>query len=439
MVSRLCSKVLALTALVSSGPAFAQESAPHAAADTLAIAMPAPEFVAKAAIVMAQGEFIQPELDPFLSPGAGGVSLESPKGPIQHFVDRTTQPVVRLTRQSGEWLISNASAAALMAQNASQWVAANANAAVSVARDSGGWIASSGDAAALMAQNACQWVAAQANAAVSAAQASGDWIASNANAAALAAQNASDWVAVNANAAVSAAQASGDWIALNANAATAAAQNAGQWVTVNANAAVSAAQETGDWIVFNTKVAVNSAVGTADNIRELMAVEDWSAALVREVANHWRVNRESEFANLIRESGFVLMNIKVGVDLLPELDVEFRHERNLEPDEIAAFRGKVQEYGKKYSGPVGYLEALVLRRLLKAGEYSGDLRISEVHIDLLPVPGLEVFFDPLNYETEQDQMLSEAYEMAKVEGKELKNIHERILKLESMLARPKSR
>ena len=121
MVPRLCPKVLAFAALVSSGPVFAQEGAPHAAADMLAIAVPAPEFVAKAAIVMVQGEIIQPELDAFLLPG--GVSPESPKGPIRHFVDRTTQPVVRLTRQSGEWLISNANAATPLSIRPSRTIA----------------------------------------------------------------------------------------------------------------------------------------------------------------------------------------------------------------------------------------------------------------------------------------------------------------------------
>jgi hypothetical protein len=85
------------------------------------------------------------------------------------------------------------------------------------------------------------------------------------------------------------------------------------------------------------------------------------------------------------------------------------------------------------SGVVGYFEALVLRRLLKAGEYSGGMRISEVHVNLFPLPGLDMLFDPFHFEKEQNEMLTDAYNLSKADSQSLKVIEDRISKLETIL------
>jgi hypothetical protein len=228
---------------------------------------------------------------------------------------------------------------------------------------------------------------------------------------------------------------SGEWIVSNSSAAVAVAQSASQWLAANAKTMVFSVQDTGEWVVTRSGAALDSAFdAAAGTLSSLTAVEDWSANLVREVESRLRSDGTSEFAILIKESGFALTNIKVGVGIIPELVVEFRHERRLTPDEITAFRTKVDDYARKSAWPVGYFEGLLLRQLSKAGEYSGGMRISELHVDVFPLPGLAVFFDPFRYEEEQNKMLVDAYAAAEADGKSVTSIQERIAKLESAIA-----
>jgi hypothetical protein len=146
-----------------------------------------------------------------------------------------------------------------------------------------------------------------------------------------------------------------------------------------------------------------------------------------------------EFQALMRESGFVMANVKVGLGVIPELDVEFRHERALTPEERAAFKAKVDAYVSKAPMPLSYFEKLLLRRLSKAGEMSEGMRISELHIDLVPLPGIQLFFDPLRFEEEQNKMIQDAYDFSKTGQKSLTSIEERVSKIEAMVLAPQAR
>ena len=382
-----------------------------------------------------------------LAPEAGasapGVAALAERTSIGEFLHRTTvQPIVKLTRGSGEWIASGSNAA----QDASHWLAANASAAAGAAQDT---VVSGSQAAAAMARNACQWFAAKGSAVAGAAQASSKWIGQGSNAAVTAALDAGAWAASGANAASALAQGTGEWMAIGANAVMHTAQNAGELVAAGSNAAVNAAQDASQWITDGVQATVSAAQDTGQRVTEstsaavsaasvlvsgMMALEDWSISLVKKLESHLRLN--GEFAALMRESGFALSNIKVGVGMIPELDVEFKYERGLSPEEIAAYKVKVKNYVSKAPAPLGYIEKLVLRRLQKAGEMSSGMRISELHIDLVPLPGLEVFFDPLRIEEEQDRMLAEAYDMAKSGEKNLKSIEERISRIEALAATP---
>jgi hypothetical protein len=228
---------------------------------------------------------------------------------------------------------------------------------------------------------------------------------------------------------------SGEWIASSSNAAIIAAQNAGVSLHENAKVVASAAYDMGEQVASSTSAALDSAVDTASStINSLAAVGEWSVHIVKEVESHLRGDGTSEFAMLIRESGFALANIKVGVGIIPELTVEFRHERNLDPAELTAYKVHVQNYAQKSSGPVGYFEALLLNKLAKAGEYSGGMRISELHIDVFPLPSMEVYFDPFRYEEEQNKMLVEALTLAEMEQKAAHTITDRIARLEAAVA-----
>ena len=268
------------------------------------------------------------------------------------------------------------------------------------------------------------------------ARGAGEWIASGANTAAIAAKQTSDWIASGSTCVVSAARNTSNWIASSSGAAVLALEDTSRWVEAKA----SAAWNTSEWIATSPSAAVSLAIGAAsDTLSGLSIMEDWSINLVKQVEKHLRADDASEFASLLRESGFALTDVKVGVGIIPELSVEFRHERDLTPAEIQAFKAKVDAYTKTAPGPVGYFEALLLRRLLKAGEYSGGLRISEVHIEVFPLPGLKVLFDPFNFEQEQNKMLVDAYGMAQSERADLKTIEERVSKIETMLSAPRNK
>jgi hypothetical protein len=284
-----------------------------------------------------------------------------------------------------------------------------------VAQDAADWIASGSNAAAIAAKNTSQWIAESSNSVVNAARNTSDWIASSSNAVVLAFQDAEKWAAERAS----------------------AARNTSEWVASNSSAAVFAAQDTGEWIAASSGAAISLVIDAASHtFHTFAALEDWSANIVRQVESHLRADPTSEFAVLVRESGFALTDVKVGVGLIPDLTVEFRRERNLDPTESQAFKTRVDAYARNAAGPVGYFEGLLLRRLLKAGEYSGGMRISEVHVDVFPLPGLQVFFDPFGFEEEENKMLVDAYDMAQAETTDLKSIEERISKIEAMLSAP---
>ncbi len=392
MTPAFSAKAAALIALLANGPALAESDGRLAAASAMDIAAP----VAEAAIAAGSSamHLAAPVSEGAITAGAHAAGagegtevkfakpstepLATHKDGIAHFVHTTTiQPIIRVARDVGEWIASSSSAAAIAAQNTGQWIAESSNCVASAARDTSEWIASSSNRALLALQDMEKWAAATASAA----------------------RNTSDWVAAKSS------------------------------------AAVSTTQDTGAWIATNTSAAASVAIGAASHtFGGLSLLEDWSVSIIKQVENHLRADPDSEFAVLVKESGFVLADVKVGVGIIPELAVTFRHEEDLTPEELHAFKANVEAYVKKAPGPVGYFEGLLLRRLLKAGEYSGGMRISEVHVDVFPLPGLEVFFDPFSFEEDQKKMLVDAYGMAKEEKGDLKSIEDRIAKIEAMLS-----
>lgn len=440
MAPPLSTKAVILLALLANVPASAQDAAQQAIADA-------------GPMLPAEALGIPPEA----AAQAQGIAVSAEETSIGNFLHRTTvQPIVELARDSGAWIASGSNAAATTARDAGQWVTANASAVTDAAWSASEWIASGSNAAVAMAQNATQWAAVNASSAVDAAQNTGEWIASGSKTAAVAVQDAGqwvtdkasvmagaaqqtgEWVATGANAVMHAAQNSGELVATGSNAAVSAAQDAGQWIAGGTQSAMVAAQNTGEWVVASTGAALGATAGAVSAaVSSVTVLEDWSIGLVKKLENHLRA--DGELALLMRESGFVLSNIKVGVGIIPELDVEFRHERTLSREEIAAYKTKVNNHVSKAPAPLSYFEKLLLRRLVKAGEMSSGMRISELHIDLVPLPGLEVFFDPLRFEEEQNRMLTEAHEFAKSGEKNLKSIEERISRIEAMTSAPQAK
>jgi hypothetical protein len=227
------------------------------------------------------------------------------------------------------------------------------------------------------------------------------------------------------------AEVTGNWIAANSNAVIAVARDSGEWVAVRQGVAVDAVHEAKDWIALSSMKFADSAVSAVSGVfGGIKLLEDWSLKLLQDIKTRLASDGQSEFALLVRESGFVLADVKVGMGLIPELVASFRHERDLTAEEKSVFKQKIAEYTAKTSGAVGYFEAILLRNLIRAGSYAGGVKVSQVHFDIFPLPGLEVFFDPFGYEKTREIMLEEAHEAIGVHATRMVAIEGRIADIE---------
>jgi hypothetical protein len=261
------------------------------------------------------------------------------------------------------------------------------------------------------------------------------WIEWSMNALAASAENAGIWIAARSDHAATASQDAYEWLSASTSFITTAAYGATEWISETSEDIAESVEETTDWIASETTTAAHAATGTVNEALDgLWIMEDWSEEFVEEVKKKLQEDKTSKFAMLVSESGFVLTNVVVGVGMIPSLDVEFRHERDLSPEELAAFKKKVTDYADKAGGLMGYLETVLLRNLARAGQLSGGLRIGELHVDLFPFPGLALLFDPFHVEKERDQMLFSADEFARTHVSEIDALEQRIDKLEAELA-----
>jgi hypothetical protein len=248
-----------------------------------------------------------------------------------------------------------------------------------------------------------------------------------------AARYAGEWISSGSDAAVFALQGAGRWVASGSNCVARAAGTMSEWVASGSSAAVFAARNTGDWVSTNSIAAVNLAVDTATSVSSLTIFENWSGNLVKKIENHLRGEGAGAFHHLILESGFALTDVQVGVGIIPDLTVNFRHVRNLTPAESEVIKTKIDAHARAAPGIIGFFEAIVLRRLLKAGQYTGGMRISEVHVSLFPLPDLEVLFDPFSYENDKNQKIAGADSLSKADSQSLKAIEDRVSKIETIL------
>jgi hypothetical protein len=261
------------------------------------------------------------------------------------------------------------------------------------------------------------------------------WIEWSMDVIAMSADYASEWIAARSEDAATASQDAYEWLSARTSFMATAAYGATEWISETSQDVAETAQETTDWIAAETTIAAHAATGTVNEALDgLWILEDWSEEFVDEVKKKLQEDKTSDFAKLISESGFVLTNVVVGVGMIPSLDVEFRHERDLTPEELVAFQKKVIEHAEKSSGLMGYLETILLRNLARAGQLSGGLRIGELHVDLFPFPGLALLFDPFNVEKERDEMLFGADEFTRNHASEMGVLKQRIEKLEAELA-----
>lgn len=261
------------------------------------------------------------------------------------------------------------------------------------------------------------------------------WIEWSMNALSASAEKAGIWIAARSEDAATISQDAYEWLSASTSFMSTAAYGATEWISETSEDIAETVEDTTDWIAAETTTAAHAATGTVNEALDgLWIMEDWSEEFVDEVKKKFQEDKTSEFAILVSESGFSLTNVVVGVGMIPSLDVEFRHERDLAPEELAAFQKKVTEYAEKSAGLMGYLETVLLRNLARAGQLSGGLRIGELHVDLFPFPGLALLFDPFHVEKERDEMLFNADEFARGHVSETDVLKQRIDKLEAELS-----
>ncbi len=249
-----------------------------------------------------------------------------------------------------------------------------------------------------------------------------------------AARSTSEWIIAGSRAMAEAAEEAGEWIKLRSDEAIDAAWDATGWMRLHSENAVSAARDAGDWVVSSSSSAMNNAGNAAlTGYNSFSILQDWSDDVVDGVKERLRAQGASEFALLVDESGFALVDVQVSVGLIPGLTVSFRHDRNLSSEELAAFSSKVDDYAERTSGIMAFFEVVLLRKLAQAGEYSGNVRLSGIDVNIFPLPALVLSFDPFRYTALQNQTLDDAYSMTQVEAKKIENIEDRITKIESRI------
>ena len=306
------------------------------------------------------------------------------------------------------------------------WFAWGKDAIVTSGHYAGDWIAARSEDAATVSHHAYEWLGAGSSFMAATAYDASEWVSETSRDLSETAQGMADWIA---------AHDPYEWLSASSSFMAATAHNTSEWVSETSQDLAEAAQETTDWIAAETTVAAQAATGHVDAALDgAWITHDWSQDFIDEVKKKLQEDKTSDFAKLVSASGFALTNVVVGVGLIPSLDVEFRHERDLSPEERAEFEKMIQAYAEKTSGLIGYLETILLRNLARAGKLSGGLRIGELHVDLFPLPGLDLFFDPFHVEKKRDEMLFSSDEHTRTYRAEFHVLEQRIKKLEAELA-----
>ena len=141
-----------------------------------------------------------------------------------------------------------------------------------------------------------------------------------------------------------------------------------------------------------------------------------------------------KFLTLVYESGFVLSEVDVGVELLPVLSVYFEHERSLSEEEQATVTQSIEDYISNEENSVGYAEAFILRSLMKAGAYSADVDLKGVDISVFPLPGVTLTFDPVRNQIRNEMRIEESSVESEKALQLEKMLEDRLKRLEAEIA-----
>ncbi len=159
----------------------------------------------------------------------------------------------------------------------------------------------------------------------------------------------------------------------------------------------------------------------------------WPANAMDKFVEDLHSDEFAEFAQLVEDTGFAVADVKVGVGIIPDLAIEFKHVRDLSDKEIAEVDRQINEYTSRASKAAGYIESVILHNLVDAGRYAGKTDLSSVSIKLFPLPGLVLKFDPFDYEEHKAIKLKSAFDLANIATEAEKKLEQRLTNIEDAI------
>lgn len=186
--------------------------------------------------------------------------------------------------------------------------------------------------------------------------------------------------------------------------------------------------ETSNALLYGAVETYNSAVQVVVNL------PDYPSRAGRAFLGNMQGHDFPKFLDLVYETGFAMVDFEVGVSLLPSFSLYFEHERDLSVEEREEISRKIDAYVDDETNNSGYLEAVVLRSLVLAGKYSGEIDLKGANIKILPLPGLSLDFDPVRVqhreETRNEQSARDAARALEWGA----NLEQRMAKVEAQIS-----
>lgn len=125
--------------------------------------------------------------------------------------------------------------------------------------------------------------------------------------------------------------------------------------------------------------------------------------------------QDDDFRNLIRDSGFELMRINVGLDLLPEFGLSFERKGNVTED-VENLSDKMDDHIAKQPILTSLDERWVFYVLRRVSQGDRFRKVESVDIKILPLPGLELAYDIHgNLQEEKDKIDTSYEKLAEIE------------------------
>lgn len=192
----------------------------------------------------------------------------------------------------------------------------------------------------------------------------------------------------------------------------------------------------GDQYQSSTAMLMDGLSGIYNSAAHLVvSVASLPVETLREFTEKLSAKEKSAFLSLIGEAGFIVTEVNVGFDFFPELSVYFEKQKILTDSEQIEVTKKIEVYVEQKNGPTSFIEAFILRSLLKASDYSETLDIKAADVSVFPIPGLTLVFDPTRKYWTEERRNEVSFEKSEEAIQKQKVIENRIAELEKKVSR----